>query len=260
MNIKQVVSSVLMVILSVFLILLVVSISVVTNVKSQSIIKAMEKVDFINNAETNAKCVLENYLPEEKVQEVLKKVSISAEIKEIVSGFDNNTVEKIANEKQQEIKKQIVDILDEDIGDNNKQLFAETVSTAYIKAILPVSEFNTISKINARYNQKLVLAITVIFILCIFILFFLYVGKKTFKWAVIALYNSVIFNSIVLILLNSFNNIRVGNNNTTVVILQILKQIKTGILIGIVITIVIVGIFNYIAYFRKRKHKKHKIG
>ena len=173
----------------------------------------------------------------------------------MVSGIDNNTVEKIANEKKQEVKIQIINILDESIDDNNKEMFADTVSSAYIKAIFPTTEFSLVGKINAEYSQKIVLALTVIVILSLSIIIFMYYGKKTFKWAIISLYNSIIFNLIAIFSLGIFDNITIGNKNTTALILKLLAQVKANIATQVAITVVVAIFFNYIAYFRKRKHK-----
>ena len=256
MGIKQVIGGVLMIVLSFFLVILIFGTSIIINIKPSSIIKSMDKVEFIDNAEINAKEVLKNYLPQEKVQELLKKVSISSQIQEIVLGLDNNTIEKIADEKREEIKNQIITILDENLNQNSKEVFAETVSGSYIKAILPVAELSVISKLNVAYSGKILLGLVSISIISLFITAFLYNGKKTFKWAIIALYNCIILDIIALFSLNTFNGIKIGNDNTTAVILQLFKQVKINIIIGTVIVFVVACVFNYKAYFKKRKKNR----
>lgn len=255
MKIRQIISGILMVILTILLVFLAISTSIVSKINSSSIIKIMNKSGYFEKSEKSAQDILNNYLPKDKTSEVLNNVSTTSQIKEMVHGLDNNTVTAVANEKKDEIKKAIIDVLDKDIDLSTRESFAETVSNAYIKAIFPVSEFNILSSINSRYSQKIVLALIIVFIISLAIYIFLASKTKTFKWAIIALYNAIIFSGIILILSSMFGNVKIGNINTSDVILRFVKEIRINITIGITIIFLLSLFSNWKAYFKAKKYK-----
>ena len=255
MKFKKVFDILLMVIQTILLVLLVTLTSIFIEINSSSILKTMEKAGYLQKAETSAKEALNNFLPIDKTEEVLKSISVKSQIKEMTLSLDNNTVEQVANEKKNEIKNEIIKVLDSSVDIDTKESFASTVSEVYIKAIFPVTEFKTLSIVNSRYSERLILSLVIILIISLGIYIYFLSGKKKIKWMIISIYNSIFFSVLIYTQIGMFNNISIGNINTTSVILEFIKNVKFNIIIGIILLIILCFLSNWKAYFRKRKHK-----
>ena len=256
MKAKHIIGAILMVILTLTGIVLSFGTAIIQVLSADGIMQSMVKVDYLSASEQEARNVLLNYLEPEKADTVLSEISVKSDIREIATAFDNNSVTEVAEEVKRNIKKQIIEILDKDIPDATKESFATVVSDSYIKVIFPVKEFNMLSSIYETYSTKLVFAIIILAVICIVIYIFLALGKKTYKWAIIAMYNIIILNIILILVLGIFNGIVIGNERTTAVIANILFTIKINVTIVTIIILIITVISNYIAYFSKRKHSR----
>ncbi|MBQ8043333.1 MAG: hypothetical protein IJ272_04190 [Clostridia bacterium] len=256
MKLKEIIGAIFMIVLTISGIILSFGVAINGVLSSDGILASMIQTDYLDKSEQQAKTVLSHYMSQEKAKEILENVSVKASVRQIADSFDNNTVEQVANNVKQEMKQAVLESLDENIASDTKEQFATVVSDAYIKSIFPVTELSTLSGIYKTYSSKLVLALVIIAIVSIGIYIYLATGKKTYKWAIIALYNVIILNIILLVVLGVLNGIVIGNERTTAVIISMLDKIKINVLIATLITFVIAVISNYIAYFRKKKHSK----
>ena len=256
MKARHIIGAILMAVLTVAGIVLSFGGAITRVLSSEGIIKSMIEVDYLAKSEQEARNVLLNYLGAEKADTVLNDVSVKSDIREIAAAFDNNTVVEVAENMKENLKETIIETLDDDVQKNTKESFATVVSNEYIKTIFPVSEFNILSSIYEKYSTKLFLGDIILAVICIGIYIYLALGKKTYKWAIIALYNITILNLIVLSLVSIFNGIVIGNERTTAVIVNILDTIKTNVVLYTIIIFVIAVVSNYLAYFKKRKHSR----
>lgn len=254
-RIKQIIGAILMAILTISLIILSIVLPIVININSSGIKNSMINSGYLDKTEQAAKTELSNYVSDEKVNIILENVSVKADISKIAVAFDNNTVQEVSNEVKEVLKQEVINILEDDIDSTTKNSFANVVSDAYIKSIFPVTEFNLLSVMYSKYSTKLIFASVVMGIICIVIYTYLAFGKKTYKWAIIALYNAIIINIIILVSFNMLNGIVIGNNRTTAVIMDMLSNIKNCIILEIIVIGIIAIISNYFAYFKNRKHK-----
>lgn len=253
---KQIIGAVLMVILTVAGILISITTAIIQVLNSDEILSSMVKSNYIDKSTQEAKTVLTHYMSYEKVEEILENVNVRSHIKDITEAFDSNIIEEIALKKKNEMKQQILSSLDENISKDTKENFANIVSDAYIKTIFPVKELNILSEIYEAYSTKLILFIFIMAVVVIAIYLYLAYGHKTYKWAIIALYNIIIINIVLVFALGVFNGVVIGNDRTTALIITMLNKIKTNVIIGTSVIFIIAVISNYIAYFRKRRHSK----
>ena len=258
MKSKQITCAILMAVQTLLLTMIVILSSVFIEINSNRIIKTMERSGYIESAVTCAEDTLNNYLPKEKTKEVLDNISVKSQIKEMVLSLDNNTVEQVAEEKKNEIKNQILKVIDSSVDSDTKDSFSDTVSGAYIKSIFPISEFNVLSLANSRYSQKIILSLIVILLISIGIYLFQASGKKTYKWAIIAIYNSIFFSVLLFIVSGMFNNISIGSINTTAFIHDFVKKVQFNIIFEIIILLILAVFSNWRAYFRKGRKTRIK--
>lgn len=253
MKVKQILGAILMIILTVSGILFGLLISITTSINSDAIINFMIKANYLTDTEEEAKTVLNSYLTESNTNTVLNNISVKSNIRELAMSLDNNTVNEISTSIKENMQKEIVKVIEDNIDEKTKQEFASVVSEAYIKTIFPVSEFNILSSIYKKYSSNINLIYIVLGILIAGIYMYLACGKKTYKWNIVALYNIIIVNILLIILTHTFNNIVIGNVRTTAVINEMIKGIKTTEIIYTAIIFVVAIISNYIAYFRHKK-------
>ncbi len=256
MKLKDIIGVIFMIVLTISGIVLSFGIAISNVLSSDGILACMIKSDYLNKSEQEAKTVLSHYMSDEKAQEILANVSVKAGVRQITESFDNNTVDQVSNDVKTEMKEEIINSLDKNIASDTKNAFATVVSDAYIKSIVPVTELSTLSSIYKTYGSKLVLALVIVAVVTVGIYIYLATGKKTYKWAIIALYNVIILNIILVLVLGILNGIVIGNERTTAVIITMLNQIKINVVVATIITFVIAVVSNYIAYFRKRKYSK----
>ena len=256
MKMRQIIGCVLMVALSIIGIILSLGISGICILNSDGVMKSMLEADYLESSEKEAREVFENYLPKEKVDAILETISVKSQIREIAEAFDNNTVTQVANSFKLATKDEIIKVLDQDISEDTKASFAEVVSSSYIKTIFPVTELSILSNIYNNYASKVILAFVILALVSLIVYLYLALGHKTYKWAIIALYNIAIINIIFVVIMGSLSGIVIGNERTTSVITNMVNDIKFNILIATALVIFISVISNYIAYFKKRKHGK----
>lgn len=256
MKLKEIIGAILMIVLTISGIILSFGLAINSVLSSDGILASMLKVDYLEKSEDEAETVLGHYMSSEKAEQILEQVSAKAGIRQIAEAFNSNTVEQVAGNVKDEMKQAVLESLDENIASDTKDKFATVVSDAYIKSIFPVTEFNTLSGIYKTYSSKLVLALVIVAIVSVGIYIYLATGKKTYKWAIIAIYNVIILNIILVVVLGVLNGIVIGNERTTAVIISMLNKIKMNVAIATIITFAIAIVSNYIAYFRKRKHSK----
>jgi len=256
MKLRDVIGVGLMIVLTISGIILSFGLALNQVLNSDGILICMIEANYLNDSEEEAKKVFENYMTEEKAKQVLENISVKSHIRQIAEAFDNNTVEQVASTVKEEMKEQVIESLDEDIAESTKDNYATVVSNAYIKSIFPVTELSTLSGIYKTYGSKLVMALVILSVISAGIYIYLATGKKTYKWAIIALYNVIILNIIIVFVLGILDGIVIGNERTTAVITNMLSKIKINALLATAIVLVIAVISNYIAYFKKRKHSK----
>lgn len=254
MKLKEVIETICMLVLTISGILLSFGLAINSVLNSDGILTVMIDTEYLEKSENEASVVLRHYMSDEKADEVLEKISTKSSIRQITEAFDSNNVEQGANSVKADIKQAVLNSLEGDSSDNNKDKFATVVSDAYIKSIFPVAEFNLLSNMYSKFSSKLNLALIIIGVVSIGTYVYLATGKKTYKWAIIALYNIVILNIILLIILGMFNGIVIGNERTTAVIIGILNKIKINVVVATMIVFVTSVVSNYIAYFKKKKH------
>lgn len=256
MKIKDIIGAICMVVLTLSGILLSFGIAINSVLSSEGILNIMIKSEYLEKSEDEATNILKNYMSAEKAEKILKNISTRAAIRQITEAFDSNNVEQVANSVKIDMKQAVINSIEDNTSNDTKEKYATVVSDAYIKSIFPVTEFNLLSNIYSKLSSKLNLALIITAIVVIVIYIYLATGKKTYKWAIIALYNIIILNIILLIMLGMFNGIVIGNERTTTVVMGMLNKIKINVIISTIVTFGIAVISNYIAYFKKRKHSK----
>lgn len=256
MKLKNVIGTICMIVLTISGMLLSFGLAINSVFDSDGILNIMLDTQYLEKSEKEAKTVLAHYMSNKKADEVLEKISTKSSIRQMTEAFDSNNVEQVANSVKMDMKQAVLNSLEDNASTDTKDKFATVVSDAYIKSIFPVTEFNLLSNIYSKLSSKLNLALVIIGIVFIAIYIYLATGKKTYKWAIIALYNVIILNIIMILALGIFNGIVIGNERTTAVIVGMLNRIKINVVIATIITFAVSVISNYIAYFRKRKHSK----
>lgn len=256
MKVREIIGAILMVVLTLSGVVLACISSLALVLDSENIIYIMDKTNYIEKVEQEERSILLNYLPKEKVDELLDNVSVTSNIIKMVKTFETNNITEVSNEIKENFKNRLINVLDEDIANDTKSSFATTVSNAYIKAIFPITEFGLLSSIYVKYNTVLTYAIATLTVLVLGIYIYLALGKKTYKWAIIALYNVIIFSLIITFVMATFNNIFIGNERVTALVLGVITNIRNNILIAVLIILLIAIFSNYMAYFRKRRHSK----
>lgn len=256
MKLKDVIGIICMVILIISGIILSFGFAINCVLSSDGILNIIIKSEYMEKSENEAKTVLTHYMSEEKAQEVMESISTKASIRQITEAFDSNNVEQVANSARLEMKRAVLNSLEDNSSQDTKEKYATVVSEAYIKSIFPVTEFNLLSNVYSKLSTKLKLVLIITSVVAIAIYVYLAAGTKTYKWAIIALYNVIILNIIIILVLGIFNGIVLGNERTTNVIMGMLNKIKTNVVISTIITFAIAIISNYIAYFKKKKHTK----
>ncbi len=256
MKLKDIIGTICMIVLTIVGMLLSFGLAINSVLNSDGILSIMIDTEYLDKSENEAKTVLTHYLSDEKADEVLENISTKSSIRQITEAFDSNNVEQVANNVRLDMKQAVLNSLEDSSSNDTKEKFATVVSDAYIKSIFPVTEFNLLSNIYSKISSKLNLALIIISIVFITIYIYLATGKKTYKWAIIALYNVIILNIIMILALGTFNGIVIGNERTTAVIIGMLNKIKINVVIATIITFAVSVISNYIAYFKKRKHSK----
>ena len=256
MRLKDIIGTICMIVLTIAGILLSFGVAINCVLSSEGILNIMIKSEYLEKSETEARTVLNHYMTDEKAKEILENVSTKSSIRQITEAFNSNNVEQVANNVKLEMRQAVLNSLDENSSEETKEKFVTVVSDAYIKSIFPVTEFNMLSNVYSKLSSKLNLVLIITGIVCIGIYIYLATGKKTYKWAIIALYNVIILNIVLVLLLGIFNGIVIGNERTTTVIIGMLNKIKTNVIIATILVFVVSAISNYIAYFKKRKHSK----
>lgn len=255
MKFKQIIGAILMIILTVSGILVGLCISITTSINSDAIIKYIKKTNYLTDTEEEIKALLNNYLTKEKANLVLNNISVKSNILELAKSLDNNTVEEISKNLKENMQNEIEKVIDDNIDEKTKQEFATVVSEAYIKTIFPISEFNILSSIYKKYSTNIKLAYIALIILMIGIYIYLACDKKTYKWNIVALYNIIIINIILVLLTHKFNNIVIGNTRTTTIINEMIRSVKNIEIVYIVVMLAIAIVSNYIAYFKYKNRK-----
>lgn len=251
MKIKQIIGAVLMGILTISSLLFGILLSIQININSKGVTSVINKTNYIEESIKDAKSVLENYLTEEKATLVLENINVKSHIYEMVETLENNTILNKSNEIKEEVKNEIVKVIDDSVEEKVKLEFAEKVSSAYIKKIFPVSEFNMLSKIYIKYSNAIKYMCLVLFVVMLGIYIYLSNNNKTYKWNIIAIYNTVLINIMIIIFTLSLNNISIGSVRLTKVIAKIISNVRWSLVIYTVILLVIQILSNYIAYFKK---------
>lgn len=255
MNMKQIIGAILMVVQTVLGVVLVVGVAVAININSDSLIKAIHKSNYLENTEIEARETLCHYMDVGQVEEILNNTSVKSEIKELANAMDSNTIDKVAANISISMKEKVVSSIKDDVDAATKESYATVVTNAYMKTIFPTTELGLISGMYTRYKAKVELALIILGLVYAVIYVFLSMGKKTYKWEIVSLYNVMIFASIIAILIGAFNGIVIGNERTTSVILNLINGIRIDIIIGIVIVLLLSILSNYVAYFKRTKKK-----
>ena len=256
MKIKQIMGASLMVIFTICLIAITAILPIITNLNSNKLLSIMSNSNFMDNTDIATEKVLINYLTEENAKKVLEKINPKSDIKKIVLALENNAINKEVENIKNNAKQEIINVLGKDIDSASKESFATTVSNEYVKVLFPVTEFGVISAIYNKFYAKLMLAAVILSVICIAIYMYLALGKKTYKWAIIGIYNAIIITIIMLVAINMLNGIVVGNERTTALIMNVIASIKTYIVIEIILMIIIAVLANYKAYFKQRRYSK----
>lgn len=256
MRLKDIIGAIFMVLLTISGLVLSFGIAINSVFNSDGILSIMIENDYLEKSEIEAQAVLAHYMSDEKAQKILESISTKSHIRQITAAFDSNSVEQAANSVKNEIKQSVINSVQDNSTQDSKEKFATVVSDAYIKSIFPVMEFNLLSNIYSKLNSKLNLALIITGVVAIAIYVYFATGKKTYKWAIIALYNIVILNIVILIIMGMLNGIVIGNERTTAVIIGMLDTVKLNVVIATIIIFAVSVVSNYIAYFKKRKHSK----
>ena len=256
MKLRDVIGIILMVVLSISGIVLSFGISISTVISSNGIKDSMLDVSYTDRTINECRTTLGHYMSLEKAEEIFNAISVKSHIRQITSAFDTNNIEQAANDVKNEMKQAVIASLEDNISSDTKESYAMVVSEAYIKNLFPITEFSILSNIYHMYTSRLVLLLIILGIVSVCIYIYLANGKKTYKWAIIPLYNIVIINILLIIVFGIFNNIFIGNARTTDVVLNMLAKIKSNVIISTIVVFVIAIVSNYIAYFRKRKHSR----
>ena len=151
MNVKNIIGSIWMLVLTIVGVVLISSLSLLLEINSDGIMKAADKTNYLEVCENDVKNILKNYMPEEKIDSVLENINVKADIIGIINAFDSNKVEAVASDIKEEIRKEVLLVL-ADSNENTKEEFANVIADVYISEIFPVSEFNIINK---EYVEKI---------------------------------------------------------------------------------------------------------
>lgn len=252
MKLRDVINFICIIILTIFSIVLICSISLVTNLNSNGITKAVEKTGYLDYCEAEMNKILLNYLPEDKVDNLLEKVNVKGNVIELINAFDSNKIEAISIDMKKNVEQEILQVLDDNINEETKKEFASVVANVYMSEIFPVSEFDMISTYYHQYVQYVIMAIVIVGIICIIISIYFISNRKGKNCFIVSLYNIIILSLILVLMFGILDNIVIGDEITTSIILNLVSGIKNIILLCIVLISLITLIFNYFTYFRKR--------
>ena len=258
MKIKEIIGAICMIILTISGIILSFIFSINYIFSTDGILACMSKIGYFEETEQQTKQVLGHYMSNDEVHKILNNVNTELAIRRMVQSFGKQDIQQVANDVKLEMEQQVVKSLDESIPDDTKKEFAIVVSEAYIKSIFPVAEFNTLSRLFQQYETKLLLLLIILAVISLCIYMYLALGHKTYKWAIIALYNIIILNAIILLLIGPLNNIVIGNERTTELVICMLNSIKINVVIITLFILFISIISNYLAYFKRKKHLNNK--
>lgn len=255
-KVKEIIGAVLMAILTISGILLTVLVSITSNLNSKAIIKSMSKSDYFSKTEEETMLALKNYISEEKLEEVLKDVNIESDIKEMVQALESGNVTEKSNNVKERITNEVLNVIDENVDEKSKTEFANQISDTYIKTIFPITQFDLISVVYNKYSSYVQFIAVILSVIIAGIYTFLAISQKTYKWNIIATYNVVFINIMLVICTLLLNDIVVGNARVTSVLNSLVTNIRINIVISILITLLAAILSNYIAYFRHNRRKK----
>lgn len=259
MKIKQIIAIIFMLILTISGTIFVLTSSAVMLINTDKLVKIMDNTEYFESSSKEAETVFKNYLPESKAKQVISNIDIKQNILDITGAINNNTVEQVSNKVKQNVKDEVVSVLDKSIDKTTKENFATTVSDAYVSKVLPVKEFSVLGKVYSLYMNKLKDIVLVLGIVSFAsLLICVLMSKRTIKWALVALYNIIIFSIVVVIVINMLNGISIGNARFTTLLTAMMNKYNTYIIIYALIMVALSIGLNFLAYFKINNKKVDK--
>ena len=216
----------------------------------KEIISSMDRANYATDVEKKLKSEFKYYLDEEKTQDIFVKAPIKENIKYILSGVSDQSVEEKSENVKQEVKNIIYRNLSELVSTESAEIFSKNMSEKYIKTILPVSQINKYSKLYVKYIGKLNSVIICSLIITLIIIVIVFLDKESIRFGVISLYNIIIMSVPLAVVILTNSNIALGS------IRKVVQQILYGVVatVGIQIGVIILAlaVINYLLYFRKK--------
>lgn len=253
MKLRDVINFIGIIILTIFSIVLICSISLVVTLNSNGIMKAVEKTGYLDSCEAEMKKILLNYLPEDKVDNVLEEVNVKGDIIGVINAFDSNKIEANATDMRKNVEEEVLQVLDDNTSEETKKEFANVVANVYMSEIFPVTEFDMISTYYQHYVQYIIMAIVIVGIICAIMCIYFISSRKGKNCFIVSLYNIIILSLMLVLMFGILDNLVIGDEITTSIILNLISGIKDIIVFCIVLISVVVLILNYFIYFKKRK-------
>lgn len=241
----------LMVVISVSLTALVVTLSARIIIKKDSMLKILDKANYYSATAQNINERVTSYINNEKVKNVVNEGKIKRNIEDYINVLGKQEVEDAKANIRADIEKDFIQSLN-DVEDKNKGKLSTILSNIYMSSLFPVDEINTVYKVILKYSSKLDLLCVVLGILVISSTVYLFRRKKQCKWLFVGIYNSLIILMIIYIILKSNANIYYTNDSFSSIINGMINKLSFSILIGILVTLTITMVLNYIKYFKAR--------
>lgn len=256
MNIKNIFGFICMLAVTILGVIFILASSLVLEINSSGIMKAANETNYFEVCKKDAEEVLRNYMPEEKVDSILEEIDVKTDVIGLINGFDSVKIDALSNDIKSDVKSLVEQSLDENILDKNKHEFSKIVSNAFMAEIFPVEELDLVSRYSSRYIPYLKLGIIASLVIVGLVCICLIICKENRRWLIVSLYNIVIFSCIIAIMLSMFNNIVIGSEKTTELLLSIISNIQCNIYIFSSILFVISIVLNYLFYCIKTKNNK----
>jgi len=246
MKIKNILGFICMLITTILGSILIFVISLIMEISSNGIMNAANKTNYFEMCKKDINEVLLNYMPQENVDSVLEEVDINTSIIGLINGFDSIKIDALAGDLKETVREKVKLSLNGNITEENKQEFSNVVSNAFVSEIFPSKEFHLVSSYYNKYVPYLELGTIVVLVLLGIIYIGMLLWKENRKWLIVSLYNILILSVIIAIMLSMFDNIVIGSEKTTSLVLGIISNIKENmyILSGIFFTVSIV--LNYL--------------
>ena len=253
---KKLIPILLMIIITVFGFTSLVVITARVSISEKGISKVLEKSDYVSQTEKAIVGAMNNYLPVNRVEAIIKEIDIKKQLTRINKAFHNGTM----SEESEKIRIKVSEVIYDssaDMAENDDDAieFSNMLSIIYMKNLFPTTEAGYISNIIKSNESKLniiTISLPIISVICLVILCF---NKEKTKWGIIGLYNIIICMVISTAVISINSDIQIGSINTSLILSTLFNNIIINLTIETIAICVIVIFINYLAYFKNKLKK-----